>query len=114
MNEVKLLLQYGFTQEEINQRCRDGSIHLLHKLSMINAAADVAICCSKPLMVVERGTEKQITEVFSCISQDTGMRNVFKDFRQIRCEPEGGICLGDIEGNKISDLYWGAGMFFPD
>lgn len=113
MNEVKLLLQYGFTQDEVNERIHVGAIHLLHKFSMIDAAADVAICCSKPLMVVERGSKEQITEVFSQISQDTGMRNVLKEFREIRPEPEGGIRLGDIDGNKTDDLYWGVSMFIP-
>ncbi len=112
MNEVNLLMQYGFTRAEIDQRYQEGAIHLLHKFSLIDSAADVAIKCEKPFMLVERGSKEQSRETLEQISLDTGMRCVFEDSRKIHPEPAGGIPLGDINGNKSDDLYWACGMYF--
>jgi len=113
MYEVKLLKQYGFSQDEINQYYMQGAIHLLHKFSIIDAAADIAIKSDKPLFIVERGSRNQVGEMLDQIKSDTHMRKVFDAFREIRCEPEGGIKLGDADGKKIDKMFWGAGMFFP-
>jgi len=114
MDEVKLLCQYGFSRKEIDCRYRQGAFDLLHKFSMIYAAADVAINCTKPLMVVERGSVMKVKDTLDLIAEDTKMRKVKMDCRRIRHEPEGGIPLGDIDGDETDDLYWGAGMYFPD
>lgn len=113
MNEVNLLKQCGFSQDEIDQNYRQGLIHLLHKFALIDAAADIAIKSDKPLFIVERGSRNQVKETLDQIGSDTHMRKVFDDFREIRCEPEGGIKLGDADGKKEKKLLWGAGMFFP-
>ena len=113
VNEVNLLKQYGFSQGEIDQNFRLGMIHLLHKFSLIDAAADIAIKSDKPLFIVERGSHIQVKETLNQIESDTHMRKVFNNFREIRCEPEDGIKLGDADGKKEERLFWGAGMFFP-
>lgn len=113
VNEANLLEQYGFSQDEINQNYRNGMIHLLHKFSLIDAAADIAIKSDKPLLIVERGSRNQVKEILDQIESDTHMRKVLNAFREIRCEPEDGIILGDVDGNKEKSLFWGAGMFFP-
>lgn len=113
MNEVNLLKQYGFSQAEIDQDYRQGLIHLLHKFSLIDAAADIAIKSDKPLFIVERGSRSQVEETLDQIECDTHMRKVFNIFREIRCEPENGIKLGDADGKQQEKLFWGAGMFFP-
>ena len=114
MNEVKLLKRYGFSQAEIDQRCHQNAIPLLHKFSMIDAAADIALHCGKPLMIVERGDKEQVTETLEQISIDTGMRRIREDFHEIKMPPDGGITLGDVDGTKAEKLFWGAGMYFPD
>ena len=113
VNEVNLLKQYGFSQAEIDENYRHGMIHLLHKFSLIDAAADIAIKSDKPLFIVERGSQNQVRETHNQIESDTHMRKVFNTFREIRCEPEDGIKLGDVDGKKEESLFWGAGMFFP-
>ncbi len=109
--EVDLLLQYVFTQTEINQRNRQGAFHLIHKFSMIDAAADIALNCGKPLMVVERGDKEQVSETLEQISLDTGMRRFQETYRRIRKPPEGGITLGEADGARSNEMYWGAGLF---
>ncbi len=110
-NEAELLMRYGFTREEIEQRHRQNAIPLLHKFSMIDASADIALHCGKPLMVVERGNKEQVTETLEQISIDTGMRRIHEVFREIRKPPEGGITLGDVDGVKVEKLFWGAGLY---
>ena len=109
--EADLLMRYGFTKAEIDQRCHQNAIPLLHKFSMIDAAADIALRCGKPLMIVERGDKEQVTETLEQISIDTGMRRMHEDFREIRKPPEGGITLGDVDGVKSEQLFWGAGLY---
>lgn len=113
MYEVNLLKQYGFSQEEIDYDYRKGMIHLLHKFSLIDAAADIAIKSNKPLLIVERGSRNQAEETLNQIKNDTHMREVFNVFREIRCVPEGGVKLGDADGKKAEKLFWGARVFFP-
>ena len=80
-------------------------------MSFRNASADISLHCGKPLMIVERGDMEQVTETLEQISIDTGMRRIREDFREIRKPPEGGITLGDVDGAKSEQLFWGAGLF---
>lgn len=86
-------------------------IHLLHKYSLI-VAADITIKSDKPLFIVERGSRNQVKKMLEQIGSDTHMRKVFDAFRKVRCEPEGGVKLGDADGKKERKIFWGAGMFF--
>lgn len=113
-HEVELLLQYGFTQKEIDYRYQQKAIPLLHKFAMIDAAADIAIKSEKPLFIVDRGSEDQAKKTLEQIALDTHMRKVFDDYRKIKDEPENGISLDDVDEEIRGDLFWGAGMFFPD
>ena len=82
--EVELLKQYGFTQEEIDFRYKQNAIPLLHKYSMISAAADIAINAKKPLVIVERGDKTIVNNTLEQIAIDTGMTLVSKIFREIQ------------------------------
>ena len=110
-NEVDLLLKYGFTQEEIDQNILENAIPLLHKYSMIDAAADIALNIGKPLLIVERGNKEELSKTLAQISEDAGMTITYEDYRRIRKPPEGGIALGAIDGESIEELYWGIGRF---
>lgn len=113
LNEVELLLKYGFTHNEIDQRYRQGAFHLLHKYSMIDAASEIAIQCGLPLMVVDRGDKAQVEDILNQIIVDTKMTRIADEYRKIRKPPTGGITLGDVDGNLSEQLYWGAGLFMP-
>lgn len=111
--EANLLLKCGFSLSEIDERYHEGNVPLLHKFSLIDAAASIAIKCDLPFMFIERGSKIQINEEFSQIAIDTNIRMIQETKRRIRKEPEGGIILGDADGEKSEELYWGAGLFFP-
>lgn len=112
--EAELLQQYGFTSDEIDDRYNQGAFPLLHKFSMIYAAADIAINANLPLMIVERGSKQECDDFLRQTTLDTKMRCVFHEFRRIRPEPEDGIILGSVDGQSKDGLYWCAGMFFKD
>jgi len=112
-SEATLLLKCGFSFSEINERYHEGNIPLLHKFSLIDAAASIAIKCDLPFLLIERGSNSQINEEFSQIEIDTNMRMVQQTKRRIRREPEGGIMLGNADGEMSEELYWSAGLFFP-
>ena len=116
--EADLLFQHGFLEEEVNGHLQQGNGYFLHKYALIYAAADIARDTERPLLLVERGTKRELSDLFDVVAEDAGMRNFLRDFRAIKQPPDGGVTLGRVcnANNEImnEELFWGAGIYAYD
>lgn len=113
-HEVELLLQYGFTQDEVDQRYHQNAIPLLHKFALIYAAADVAIKSHTPFLIVERGDEKQAKDILDQIKIDTHMKSHWEASRRISWEPNDGVILSGDDEKNSETIFWSAGVLYRD
>jgi len=106
-------LQWGkFSEDEIYSAYQNGNVAHLHKWAMIYAVCGLSQLTSKPLLIVDRGSEEDVYNNLRQIQDDTGCRMVFKEYRIIQKAPKDGIQLKDI--NKASERqYWGAALYYP-
>lgn len=109
IGEKKLLCQFGFDENEINQKIANGETPLLHKWALIYAASMLSKQLGKKLVLVERGKQTDLPTTLKRIRNETGARIIATDFRNIRNEPQGGIELG----NADTVQYWGVALYSP-
>lgn len=120
VREANLLFQHGFSKEEVNGHLQQGNGYFLHKYALIYAAADIARDTERPLLLVERGTKRELSDLFDVVAEDTGMRNFLRDFRAIKQPPDGGVTLGRVCNtdneiiNENEKMFWGAGIYVYD
>lgn len=107
--EYKLLCQFGFDESEINQKLLHKKGHLLHKWALIYSVSELAQQLDKMLVIVERGSKKELEAILSQIQDETGVRKIASDYRKIRKEPDNGVPLSGTD----SDRFWGAGLYYP-
>lgn len=109
IREYNLLRQFGFMEGEINQKLFCGQGHQLHKWALIYSTCELAKQLDKMLVIVERGSKKELESILAQIQDETGVRKIASDYRKIGKEPDGGVPLSGTD----SDRFWGAGLYYP-
>lgn len=107
--EYKLLCRFGFNESEINQNLLQKRAHLLHKWALIYSTSELAKRLDKMLVIVERGSKKELESILTQLQDETGVRKIASEYRKIRKEPDGGVPLSGTD----FDRFWGAGLYYP-
>lgn len=96
--------------KRVNQKLLNKKGHLLHKWALIYSVSELAKQLDKMLVIVERGSKKELESILPQIQDETGVRKIASDYRKIRKEPDGGVPLSGTD----FDRFWGAGLYYPD
>ena len=62
--------------------------------------SELAKQLDKMLVIVERGSKKELESILPQIQDETGIRIIASDYRKIRKEPDGGVPLSGTDSDR--------------